>query len=729
MNSVLNVGKFCRPDTSKFMRFLLHRVVIIYCLLFTVFGTVGYAQSSSSSLSKSLKAAKSAFDSYRYVEAISRLKRVLAADSTNLEATEMLAYSYRQTKKYDQALSWYEKLSKREPLKAEWVLYYAEALATGQQYERSENWYRTYLRMIPSDRRANAFSRSSVGSFANDASFWKVSLTDLNTSAAEYSPVYYKGGLLFTSNRMSGRPVKRVFPWDRTPFSSLYYIPNLKDIKNANDHSIGSLLKERQPRILYNDDDTPPTANDTRTLGQFNPSVYGDSAGIGQVLNTEVRVLRGNVNSKYHEGPAAAFPDGSLIFTRNNYYKGKAGRSKDGINKLKLYIATGDNLTVISEFPYNNDEYSVGHPALTPDGNILVFSSDMPGGYGGTDLYYSVRSGTQWTRPINMGKQINTEGNEQFPSISTDGTLFFSSTGHPGLGGLDVFEVPLVNMRASRAPVNLGAPINSSKDDFGFIRALDRKSGYFSSNRGGDDDIYNFEQASYRVILAGQITDGRTRLPLGGSRLLLRTLDGIDTVMSNARGEFRLDMKKEMDYEITAQKLGYINQLVFRTSIGIDQDSVVRADMQLFKTESRQQYVISNCDSLKRVFAVESIFYDLDRDEIRPDARRPLDYLASLMRRHPEMSVITSSHCDSRASEDYNRNLSLRRGRAAKNYLISRGIDGSRIKVEYYGKTRLLNRCYDGVPCSEADQQLNRRTEFDIVLHGVNLSQLNCDEL
>lgn len=726
MNLVSNGGKFYRRDTSKFMKYFLLKFCFFCCLLSPGFSNSGYAQSSS--LSRSFKAARTAFESYRYTEAISQLKGVLAIDSSNLAAAEMLAYSYRQTRNYGQALRWYEKLSRRQPLKAEWALYYAEALASNQQYEKSENWYRTYMRMMPSDRRASAFSRFSPGSFATDAKFWKVSLTDLNTSASEYSPVYYKGGLLFNSNRITDRPVKRVFPWDRTPFTSLYYIRNLKDIKNANDHSIGSLLQGRNADIPYNDDDTAPTANDTRTLGQFDPSVYSDSAGLSRVLNTRVELLYGNVNSKYHEGPAAAFPDGSLIFTRNNYLKGKARTSENGINKLKLYIAAGNNLSAISEFPYNSNEYSVGHPALTPDGDILIFSSDMPGGYGGTDLYYSVRSGTQWTRPINMGKQINTEGNEQFPSVSSDGSLFFSSTGHPGLGGLDVFEVPLANMRPTRAPVNLGAPINSSKDDFGFIRAGDGKSGYFSSNRGGNDDIYNFEQASYRVILTGQVTDGRTRLPLGGSRLLLRTLDGMDTVTTNARGEFRLDMKKETDYEITAQKLGFINQLVFRTSIGVDKDSIVRADMQLFKTESRQQYVISNCDSLKRVFAVESIFYDLDRDEIRPDARRSLDYMASLMKKHPEMSVITSSHCDSRASEGYNRDLSLRRGRAAKNYLVEKGINGSRIKVEYYGKTRLLNRCYDGVVCSEADQQLNRRTEFDVILDGVNLSQLNCDD-
>lgn len=709
------------------MKYFLQKSSFICCLIFVCLGADVYAQSPSRS--KAFKAGESAFLSYKYIDAISHLKRVLAADSGDIAAAEMLAYSYRQTKKYDQALHWYEKLSKHQPLKAEWALYYAEALAVDQQYEKSESWYRTYMRMMPSDRRASAFSRANPGAFSKDASFWKVSLTDLNTSASEYSPAFYKGGLVFASNRMTDRPVKRVFPWDRTPFTSLYYIRKLGDIKNANDHPIGSAIRGRNSIARSNDDDTAPTANDTKTLGQYDPSVTGDSSGLGQILNRGVQLLHGNVNSKYHEGPAAAFPDGSIIFTRNNYFKGKSGVSERGVNKLKLYLATGNSLSVISEFPYNNDEYSVGHPALTADGNILVFASDMPGGFGGTDLYYSVRSGVQWTRPINMGKQINTEGNEQFPSLSADGSLFFSSTGHPGLGGLDVFEVPLTNMRAARAPVNLGAPINSSRDDFGFIRAEDGKSGFFSSNRAGNDDIYKFEQASYRVIFAGQVTDGRTRIPLGGSRILLRTLDGVDTVMTNGRGEFRLDMRKETDYEITAQKLGYVSQLVFKTSIGIDRDSVVRTDMQLFKTESLQQYVISNCDSLKRVFAVENIFYDLDRDEIRPDARRALDHLASLMRRHPEMSVVTSSHCDSRASEDYNRNLSLRRGNAAKNYLVARGINGSRIKVEYYGKTRLLNRCYDGVICSEADQQLNRRTEFDVILQGVNLSQLNCEEL
>jgi outer membrane protein OmpA-like peptidoglycan-associated protein len=230
------------------------------------------------------------------------------------------------------------------------------------------------------------------------------------------------------------------------------------------------------------------------------------------------------------------------------------------------------------------------------------------------------------------------------------------------------------------------------------------------------------------IVLEGRVTDARTRLPLAGSRLLMRHLDGIDTIRSNAKGEFRKELPQETDYEITTQKLGYINQIGFASSLGITTDSVIKMDIRLNKTENEQHYVLNNCDSLKKVFAVQNIYYDLDRYDIRPDARPALDELAALMRKYPDISIITSSHCDSRASEAYNRSLSIRRGEGAKAYLVARGIAAHRITVEYYGKTRLLNRCYDSVPCSEHDQQLNRRTEFDVILNGVNLTRQNCSE-
>ncbi|TKC09316.1 OmpA family protein [Pedobacter frigoris] len=706
----------------------IHKVTfIIFVLLCTLSLQV---KSQSEKEDRMLKKAAVEFNALKYISAIPQLLRVLEKDSTNVKALEMIAYSYRMTKNYDEALNWYEKLSKQKTLNAKWALYYAEALANKQQYEKSEGWYRKYTTLVPEDKRGTSFAASKPDNFNKNTENWKVSFTNLNSLGSDYSPAYYKEGLIFSSNRKISGITKSVFGWDNTPFTNIYRVEKLKHIKNIDpDSLIANAQNSAEQKYKFNDDDTAPTSNDTKTLGQYAPLLERDTLSIMLSKGIKILPINGSINTKYHEGSPAVFPDGSIIFTRNNYYNGAAQTSKEGINKLKMFTASGENLNKITPFPWNNNDYSVGHPTLSKDGTILIFASDMPGGSGGTDLYYCVRSGNgQWTRPVNLGKKINTEGNEMFPFFDADNTLYFSSTGHAGLGGLDLFEVQLKEMKPLSAPKNMGVPINSSTDDFGLIKAVDGKSGFFSSNRRGNDDIYSFSRATYRILLEGTITDARTRLPLAGSRLLMHHLDGTDTIRTNAKGEFRRQMPRETDYETTAQKLGYVNSIGFVTSLGIEQDSVIKMDIRLSKAETAQQYVLNNCDSLKKVFAVQNIYYDLDRYEVRPDARPALDELAALMKKYPEITIITSSHCDSRASEAYNRRLSLNRGASAKAYLASKGISANRIKIEYYGKTRLVNRCFDGVPCSEEDQQLNRRTEFDVILNGVNITRQNCND-
>lgn len=677
-----------------------------------------------------LTKATAEFNALHYISAIKELSPILKSDTGNVKAQEMIAYSYKMIKNYIEAMYWYEKLTKQPNAKTDWFLYYAEALASNQQYERSEAAYRKYYTLIPSDKRAAAFANSNLGQLNKNIGNWKIGFTNLNSQGSDYSPIYYKDGLLFTSNRSTRKFARRIFRWDNTPFSNIYSVPTLKSIKIVDPDSIMAIAQNKNDKnFRFNDDDTAPTSNDTKTIGNYSTSLERDTLGLILEKDLNLSLLKGSLNSKYHDGSAAVFPDGSIIFTRNNYYKGTTRTSKDGVNKLKMYTVSGKDLGRITEFPYNGDEFSTGHPTLSKDGNVLIFASDRPGGYGDSDLYYCVKSGSgQWTRPVNLGKRINTEGNELFPFLDNNNELFFASTGHVGLGGLDVFQVQLKEMKPVGDVKNMGAPINSSKDDFGLISSDDSKSGYLSSNRRGNDDIYSFKKSSHVALLQGTIRDGRTKLPLAGSRLLMRHLDGTDTVRTNAKAEFSRELPLEMDYELTAQKLGYVNQIGFVSSIGIDKDTVIKRDMYLFKTENIQQYVLNNCDSLKRVFAVQNIYYDLDRSEIRPDARPALEELVALMNKYPEIMVITSSHCDSRASEAYNRSLSLRRAESSKSYLVMRGISPSRIKVEYYGKTRLVNRCYDGVPCPEEMQQLNRRTEFDVILNGINITQQNCNE-
>jgi len=710
------------------MKLYIHKTIFLACLFLAVIQKVN---AQSPNVDQDLKRATKEYNALRYISAVPELRKVLAKDTGNVKAQEMIAYSYRMLKNYDEALFWYDKLGKQKDLQPKWALYLAEALANKQNYERSEGWYRKYLSLVPADKRATAFSAGGkLNALTKNVGNWKLSFTNLNSQGADYSPIYYKDGLIFSSNRKSPKVSKTLFGWDNTPFTNLYSVAKLKDIKTVNPDSLLAAAQSKKGiKYRFNDDDTSPTSNDSKTLGEYNSSLERDTLGIMLSRHINIELLKGKVNTKYHEGSAAVFPNGDIIFTRNNYYQGSTQTSKEGINKLKMFTASGTNLNNLTPFPFNNNEYSVGHPALNKEGNILIFSSDMPGGYGGTDLYYCVRSGSgQWTKPVNLGKQINTEGNEMFPNLDKEDMLYFSSTGHPGLGGLDIFEVQLKEMKPVSPVRNLGLPINSFADDFGLIKAADGKTGFLSSNRRGNDDIYQFSRATYRILLEGTITDAKTRLPLSGSRVLMRHLDGIDTIRANAKGEFRREMPLETEYETTGQKLGYVSQMGFVSSTGITKDSVIRLDIRLNKTENAQQYVLNNCDSLKRVFAVQNIYYDLDRSEIRPDSRPALDELASLMKKYPEITVITSSHCDSRASEAYNRSLSIRRAESSKSYLVAKGIPAARIKVEYYGKTRLVNRCFDGVPCSEADQQLNRRTEFDVILNGVNITRQNCND-
>jgi len=705
-------------------------IYILATAFYLVSGNFLVATAADKAHERELKKAKAAYQSLNYASAITKLKPLVEKDTSNIEVLEMLAYSYKMVKDYDEALNWYERLTQKSTSKPEWLLYYAEALASKQQYEKSVKIYREYLKVVPKDKRASSFVNANLKSFEENKGNWNVLFTNLNSLSADYSPIYYKEGLIFSSNRTSSKAVKRVFKWDNTPFSDLYYVAKLSDIKTVNkDSALSSISNKGNKPYRFNDDDTEITSNDSKVLGIYKASYERDSLALAIGGNLDVKLLQGKVNSKYHEGTAAVSPDGSIIFTRNNFYKGRKRKSSDGTNMLKLYTASGGDFSKITEFPYNSDEYSVGHPALSKDGNILVFASDMPGGYGGTDLYYCIKSGKgQWTRPVNMGKVINTEGDEMFPFLDKDSKLMFASTGHAGLGGLDIFEVKLKDMKALGAPVNMGSPINSPEDDFSLIIDEDNKKGYFSSNRSGNDDIYHFNRTTHRVKLKVTVKDGTMNIPLAGSRIIMRHLDGIDTVHTGVKGEFEKELARETDYEIIAQKLGYVSQTAFTSSVGITKDSLIHITINLFKTQTNQQWVINNCDSLKAKFSLKNIYYDLDKYYIRPDAVPALEEIAYIMQKHPEISIITSSHCDSRASQEYNRVLSLRRGNAAKTYLVSKGISPDRIRVEYYGKTRLTNRCYDGVPCSEEEQQENRRTEFEVILNGVNLTQLNCED-
>lgn len=654
-----------------------------------------------------LRKAIKEYNSLRFISAIKELERVLKSDPSNVRAQEMLASSYRNTKVYDEALLWYGKLAIQKNIKPEWALYYAEALANKERYEESEKWYRKYLELKPGDRRAEAFSNANFGALTDINSVWEIAFLNINSDASEYSPMFYKNGLLFISNR--NEKSGQMFAWDQAPYSDMFVVDKLEDVRESDESSI--------ERRLKGGNDTP---NSLMGL-LFGNSKKEKPTGIA-------RPLTGKVKTTYHEGPAVRLPEGSLIFTRNNFNNNKAGTSSSGINKLKLYTAVGDNWDEIVEFPFNGDEYSTGHPAISADGKVLVFASDSPRGYGGTDLYFCVRVSERgaWGRPVNLGPRINTEGNELFPYIDKNGKLYFASTGYPGLGGLDIFEVVLKDMKPVGKPRNLGPGINSPADDFGILKDRDSETGYFSSNRRGNDDIYRFTKMEFNVKVQGLILDSKTNSPIAGSKILVKHAGKIDTIQTNPFGEFIIPLAKSEDYELSARAHSYLSMQEFTSTKGVTKDSTVSLVMKLNKADNVQNWVVVNCDSLKASFAFENVYFDLDDSKLRKDYLLSLDHIAAVMKRNPQVKIITSSHCDSRASESYNRELSLRRGESVRNYLVSMGVSPERIEVKYYGKSRLVNSCTEGVNCSETDQALNRRTEFEVIVNGVNLGQLDC---
>jgi outer membrane protein OmpA-like peptidoglycan-associated protein len=357
----------------------------------------------------------------------------------------------------------------------------------------------------------------------------------------------------------------------------------------------------------------------------------------------------------------------------------------------------------------------VGHPALSPDGNILYFVSDMPGGLGETDLYFSPRQADgSWGTPVNLGAQVNTAGKELFPAMSPKGKLYFSSTGHAGMGGLDIFvaegaESTWRNVR------NLKFPLNSPQDDFGILMDSTGEAGFVSSNResaDGTDDIYAFKFIRIPCQLAGQTVEKIqtkpgifTVVPVG--KVLVRLYQEGDTTAritySDAAGNFTFPILDGLSYTIKATKTGYLTR-----SAAITPNCQSTVDMV-------SMGMVLNRNTLNRPILIENIYYDLDKWDIRPDAAVELDKLVQTLKDNPAIKIELSSHTDSRQTHSYNQLLSQLRAESAVTYMVSKGIAPSRLEARGYGENRLLNRCGDNASCSEEEHQLNRRTEFKLL--------------
>ncbi len=626
-----------------------------------------------------LKQANEQYNLFNYSKAIELYLQAYKKAQT-FEIAEHLANSYRLIQDYKNAETWYATTTALPEAKAEDFLRYAQVLQNNSNYKEAKKQYTKYYALSPEINQKQlklwlAACDSSIVWMKNPRPFDITNERGLNSPKSDWGAVKYNNYIVFTSDRINkaadavakGHPFLR-FDVDR---------PVDKD------------------RYLW-------TGNDYLRLYQAQIGTGAEAAKPFQ-FNTD--------GTDYHMGAATFTADGNEMYFTLTRIPKKQPRDTAKFKTFRLEIwwsrrigATGQWSKPLP-FAYNNEQWSAGDPYITPDGKVLYFVSDMPGGKGGTDIYSCKKStADNWEQPVNLAV-VNTKGNERTPVLYRD-NLYFSSDGGPGMGGLDIYKAESTG-KSFAAAQNMGYPVNSPQDDFAFM-PVSETMGYLSSNRAGgagSDDIYSYVQKPEPTFaFEGTVYDKRTNEVIANSTVTLIKSNGkMLTTQSDAAGKFSFTLQQKSNYKLRGEKKSYLSDNQTLTTLRANPDITIRKDLYLDKIE------------LNKAIRLENIYYDFDESYIREDAGVELEKLIKILKENPTIEIELSSHTDSRGNDAYNMQLSQARADAAVQYIVDIGdINPKRIKAKGYGETRLLNRCKNGVNCSEAEHQLNRRTEFKI---------------
>lgn len=628
-----------------------------------------------------VKKADIQFELYNYIKAIGLYEQAWKKKES-LHIAERLAACYKFQNNYEQTESWAAIAAGFPNSPKENTLNYAKALQSSSKYNEAK---KQYIKYADQHKTLSPVLKSIWLQSCDSAIRWMktpkmVSIKNenaLNSAQSDWGAVKDKETIVFASDR----PVK------------------------------GKDLREIGKQFLKFDGSKLPDKRIYGWTGNAYLRLY-TKTGTDSAI-----VFSMEAETDYHLGSPSFTADGKeLFFTltripdKLNYAKVKILKGKQATINVEIYSAKKDasgKWGDLAAFPYNNvNEFSNGDPFITADGQSLYFSSNMPNGKGGTDLYVSQKTDRgDWGLPVNL-KEINTEGNERSPAFDKENNFYFSTDGRVGMGGLDIYTAKLASGKIS-IPENLGYPINSAQDDFAYNPNADNTI-YFSSNRDGgrgEDDIYSFiQQKILSFKLSGTVYNKATGLPLSGAIVTLITtgVSGLK-LETDERGKFRFNLDKESDYRLNGEKTNYRSGAATLSTKGLGSSTELNKDLYLEAIE------------INKAIRLEDIYYNFDKSNIRPDAAKELDKLVKIMMDNPTIWIELSSHTDSRGNDRYNEWLSQSRANAAVQYIIDKGIDKNRIDAKGYGESKLLNKCANGIKCTEAQHQLNRRTEFKIV--------------
>lgn len=596
------------------------------------------------------------------------------------EVYKRLADTYYFNADYKEAAKWYGELNNLGKIyDTEYLFRYALSLKSTGDYEKSDEMMEAFDKLNKGDDRGENFEdqKNYLDIIHAESGKFLLFTQTINGSDSEFAPAFYGDKVTFASNRKGATTLgtSKVHDWNDKPFYDLYEVGRVDN----------SSLKD---------------------VNEFSKKI----------------------NTNFHESTAVFTSDlQTIYFTRNNFTKRNFETDANGVNRLKLYRAVkkGNNWSEAEELPFNSNEYSVAHPALSPDGSILYFSSDMPGSAGSADIWMvKVLGDNTYGTPVNLGKEVNTDGRDTFPFVSRSNMLFWASDGRPGLGGLDIYAIQLdADGKPKDGIFNIGEPVNSNHDDFTFIIDEDMKYGFFASNRptgSGEDDIYGFimNEDLARLCaptLSGTLNERNTKEPIQDAVVSLR--DTNNKILKQVKTDFNgfydfgtIDCGSS--YLIRAVAVGYDTVEVRFTAPNKTEAVVKNLEVLNNKLDPNN---IKVGDDLAKVLNIPMIYFDFDKSNIRPDAEVELQKILSVMQEYPNMVVDIRSHTDSRATFAYNVALSDRRAKSTRAYLIRKGISASRLKAAGYGEYQLVNECADGVQCTEEEHQLNRRSEFIVI--------------
>lgn len=612
------------------------------------------------------------YDNYAYIDAIKTYEKVAEKGYKSASMFQKIGNAYYFNGELEKAAKWYSDLFAMPDTTIEPTYYYryAQSLRAMGDNKKADEILKEFEKVSANDSRAKLYNKNVnyLDEIKANSGRYKIENASINSQYSDYGSSFYNNKIVFTSARDTGSLGQRKHTWTNQHFTNLYSADLGEDMTPSNPVKFNKELK-----------------------------------------------------SKFNEASPVFTKDGKTVFfTRNNYVKGIKGKNDQGITLVKLFKATLDenaNWTNIEALPFTSDNYSTAHPTLSPNEKTMYFASDMPGTYGLSDIYkVQINEDGSFGTPVNVGSSINTEGRETFPFVSQENEIYFASDGHPGVGGLDIFMAKINDDGSFNKVQNIGMDANSPKDDFAYLIDSKTRKGFLSSNRDGGqgyDDIYQFLETKRLICeqeLYGEITDLDSKMPLANAKVILfdKRMKELKTVYSDEKGAYSFMVECSNMYSVRAEKENY-NTNEKQVSIPYENGKTY-LPIELEKDKCK----VTVGDDLGKCFGIKNIYFDLDKSNIRTEAALDLEKILDVLNQYPNMKLDIRSHTDSRASFKYNEALSDRRAKSTISWLVKNGISPDRFTGKGYGETQLVNKCSDGVNCTEDEHQMNRRSEFII---------------